>query len=395
MWSVFNEEFAEQGLPVNTTDDDGYFWIEWKDVLRTGTFSHIYILWNKDRLICKKRFTNLTYDADYDDACNCLGSSPQFLLNAKRGRKYYFVVSRVKNSTLSSSYIAAHAYKLRNPREDGISGKNRLGKHLKESKRDRNRPSSGKNNINAESDHHKIRSSRRKEKKRRQGGSSSSSHHGNEGWHQADLPKSPEVELGNFGGSSSSTATTISKNDINPNRSYITLGNGQVTVGPPIIEDEGINCCDVEENPLIASSMFPTYGNCSDTTLPLNNTTSYEEIDKSESDLQFPKEGCHMGHSDDDNNLDPVFQKGQYADIRADIADAPPGMGNGVLEIFGVGESPSRSPSPVRRHPTTNFSGAPTGLGPNGETIFNGFGSARDLVPTSGSQFVGTTTAFY
>merc|ERR1712194_541058 len=61
------------------------------------------------------------------------GSSPQFILNAKRGRKYYFVVSRVKNSTLSSSYIAAHAYKMRNPRDQLDSGKN-FGRHLKERK---------------------------------------------------------------------------------------------------------------------------------------------------------------------------------------------------------------------------------------------------------------------
>lgn len=119
-WDVYDNEFKKHGLPgASNNQDDGYFWMQWRDVLNTGTFSHIYILWNKDRLIRKKRFDNLTYETGYDDACNCLGASPQFLLNAKRGKKYYFVVSRVKNTTLSSSYIAAHAYKMKSPKPVG------------------------------------------------------------------------------------------------------------------------------------------------------------------------------------------------------------------------------------------------------------------------------------
>mmetsp|Transcript_22533 Transcript_22533/g.56965 ORF Transcript_22533/g.56965 Transcript_22533/m.56965 type:complete len:1315 (+) Transcript_22533:590-4534(+) len=123
VWDSLGEEFREAGLPTRGPSDDGYFWMEWKDVLQTNTFSHIYILWNKDRLIPKKRFSKLTYEVKYDDAFNCLGGNPQFKLNAKRGKKYYFVVSRVKNSTLSSSYIAAHAYKLRTSRGRGAAAR--------------------------------------------------------------------------------------------------------------------------------------------------------------------------------------------------------------------------------------------------------------------------------
>lgn len=118
-----DEDFKRRGLPTGANHkktDDGYYWMEWKDILRTNTFSHIYILWNKQKLVSKWRMENLQYDVEYDDSCNCLGGAPQFLVKAKPGRKYYFVISRIKNSTMSPSYIAAHAYRLLNGR-DGIA----------------------------------------------------------------------------------------------------------------------------------------------------------------------------------------------------------------------------------------------------------------------------------
>ncbi|CAD7940849.1 unnamed protein product [Amoebophrya sp. A120] len=138
VWETLNEEFKNAHLPPGNNGtgktDDGYFWMEWKDVLQSGTFSHIYILWNKDRLIRKKKISRLSYEVRYDDAFNCLGGNPQFLLNAKKGKKYYFVVSRVKNTTLSSSYIAAHAYRLRAPRLQKLprirSSRGRIGSSI-------------------------------------------------------------------------------------------------------------------------------------------------------------------------------------------------------------------------------------------------------------------------
>ncbi|CAD7956904.1 unnamed protein product [Amoebophrya sp. A25] len=122
VWETsLSEDFRREGLPPGRENaDGGYFYMQWSDILHTQTFSHIYILWNKDRLLRKRKYSKLTYEIKYDDAYNCLGGNPQFLLTAKRGRRYYFVVSRVKNSTLSNSYIAAHAYKLRQPQRSTV-----------------------------------------------------------------------------------------------------------------------------------------------------------------------------------------------------------------------------------------------------------------------------------